>query len=60
VVPLLFVAAAGALVLNTIVAQPARAAVGIAVVLSGVPAYYWWRRRTSSAAPALVSDRDAE
>ena len=40
----LFVAAATALVLNTLVAQPARAAVGLAIVLSGVPAFYWWRR----------------
>ena len=46
VTPLLFVAAAAALVHNTIVAQPARAAIGIANVLSGVPAYYWWRKRT--------------
>jgi basic amino acid/polyamine antiporter, APA family len=45
VTPLLFVASAAALVLNTIVSQPARAAIGIAVVLSGVPAYFWWRRR---------------
>jgi APA family basic amino acid/polyamine antiporter len=42
--PALFVAAAAALVLNTIAAQPARAAVGIAVVLLGVPVYLVWRR----------------
>lgn len=48
ITPLLFVAAAAALVLNTIVAQPARAAVGLGIVLSGVPAFYWWKR---SAAP---------
>jgi APA family basic amino acid/polyamine antiporter len=46
VTPLLFVASATLLVLNTIVSQPARAAIGIIVVLSGVPAYYWWRRST--------------
>lgn len=52
VTPLLFVASAAALVLNTIASQPKRA--GIGLVLSGVPAYYWWRRttRASSAAPA--------
>ena len=44
VTPLLFVVSAAALVLNTIVSQPSRAAIGIIVVLSGVPAYYWWRR----------------
>jgi APA family basic amino acid/polyamine antiporter len=46
VTPILFVASAALLVLNTIVSQPARAAIGLVVVLSGVPAYYWWRRST--------------
>ena len=46
VTPLLFVASAALLVLNTIVSQPTRAAIGIAVVFSGVPAFYWWRRST--------------
>lgn len=41
--PLLFTIAATALVANTIVTQPGRAAVGIAVVLLGVPVYYVWR-----------------
>jgi APA family basic amino acid/polyamine antiporter len=50
--PVLFVAAAAALVLNTIVAQPARAAVGIAIVLSGVPVFYWWKR-TAAPQPDL-------
>lgn len=44
VTPLLFTASAAALVINTVVTQPARAAVGIAVVLSGVPAFFWWRK----------------
>ena len=47
VTPLLFVVAAAALVLNTIIAQPSRAAVGIVVVLTGVPAYFWWRRQNT-------------
>jgi basic amino acid/polyamine antiporter, APA family len=42
--PLLFIAAAVALVANTIVTQPARAAIGIAVVLFGIPVYFVWRR----------------
>jgi APA family basic amino acid/polyamine antiporter len=46
--PLLFVVSAALLVLNTVVAQPARAAVGIVIVLSGTPAYYWWRTRSRS------------
>ncbi len=45
VTPLLFVASAVALVLNTIVSQPGRAAVGLGFVLIGVPAFYVWRGR---------------
>ena len=43
--PLLFIMAAGALVLNTIVTQIGRAAIGLGIVILGVPAYYIWRRR---------------
>ena len=49
VTPSLFILAAVALVLNTIVAQPARAALGIGIVLLGAPAYLIWRRRTQYA-----------
>ena len=42
--PLLFVASAVAIVLNTMVSQPARAALGLGLVLLGVPAFYLWRR----------------
>jgi APA family basic amino acid/polyamine antiporter len=45
VTPLLFVASAAAIVLNTIVSQPGRAAVGLGLVLLGVPAFYVWRAR---------------
>ncbi len=41
--PLLFILAAAALVVNTIATQPGRAAVGIAVVLLGIPVYFVWR-----------------
>lgn len=40
-----FIAMVGAVVLNTIVTQPGRAAIGFGVVLTGVPAYFIWRRR---------------
>jgi basic amino acid/polyamine antiporter, APA family len=50
--PMLFIAAAVALVLNTIVTQPQRAAVGLGIVLLGAPAYAIWRRRTAIATPA--------
>jgi basic amino acid/polyamine antiporter, APA family len=43
--PLLFIAAAAALVVNTMVTQPARAAVGLGIALLGAPAYLAWRAR---------------
>ena len=46
--PLLFILAAIALVGNTIVTQPGRAAVGIGVVLLGLPVYFLWRKGESS------------
>ena len=49
VTPILFVASAAAIVLNTIVSQPGRAAVGIGVLLLGSPAYLIWRRRGAPA-----------
>jgi APA family basic amino acid/polyamine antiporter len=45
--PLLFVASAVAIVLNSIVSQPGRAALGIGLVLLGVPAFYVWRARAA-------------
>ena len=46
ITPLLFVVAAAALALNTIVTQPTRAGIGIAIVLLGAPAYFIWRRKS--------------
>ncbi len=43
--PILFIAAAVVLVLNTIVTQMSRAAIGLGLVLLGAPAYFFWRRR---------------
>jgi basic amino acid/polyamine antiporter, APA family len=43
--PLIFIAIVAAFVLNTIAARPARAALGIGVVLTGIPGYLIWRRR---------------
>jgi APA family basic amino acid/polyamine antiporter len=45
VTPVLFVAAATALVLNTIMTQSVRAAIGLGVVALGAPAFYAWRAR---------------
>jgi len=44
--PALFVLAAAAIVLNTVITQPAQAAIGIGVVLLGAPAFLMWRRGT--------------
>jgi APA family basic amino acid/polyamine antiporter len=43
--PLLFILAAAALVINTIIAQPRVASIGLAIVLAGAPAYWYWKRR---------------
>ena len=47
--PVLFIVAAAAIVLNTFIAQPGRALVGIAVVLLGAPAYLIWRSKSGTA-----------
>jgi basic amino acid/polyamine antiporter, APA family len=47
--PVIFVAAAMAVVISTIVGQPVRAAIGLAVVFLGAPAYAFWRRTASIA-----------
>ena len=60
--PLLFVLAAGLLVLNTMVTQPGRAAVGLSVVVLGTPAFYAWRaasRRRARLAEMEPSLRDS-
>ena len=60
VTPLLFVVAAGALVVNTIQTQIGRAAVGLGFVALGAPVYFAWRSRAQrsasrDAAPASTS-----
>ena len=45
ITPLLFIAAAGALVINTMVTQPGLAAIGFGIVLLGAPAYFIWNGR---------------
>jgi APA family basic amino acid/polyamine antiporter len=42
--PIIFIGAAMALVVSTVATQPARAAIGLAIVLLGAPAYAFWRR----------------
>ena len=45
ITPLLFIAAAGALVINTMVTQPGLTAIGFGIVLLGAPAYFIWGGR---------------
>jgi APA family basic amino acid/polyamine antiporter len=45
ITPALFVVAAAAIVANAMFTQTTRALIGIAVVLTGVPAYNLWRKR---------------
>jgi APA family basic amino acid/polyamine antiporter len=49
--PLLFVLAAAAIVMSTVVGQPERAAAGVGIVLLGAPAYWVWRSRSRAQAP---------
>jgi basic amino acid/polyamine antiporter, APA family len=42
--PALFIATAAAIVLNTIVARPVQALIGLGIVATGVPVYFLWRR----------------
>ncbi len=46
--PAVFVLAAAVIVVNTMVTQPAQAAIGIGVVLLGAPAYVLWRKGAAS------------
>lgn len=48
VTPLLFVLAAWAIVGNTLLRQPLEAGIGLAVVLTGAPAYLIWRSRRTA------------
>ena len=50
ITPILFVASAAALVLNTMREQPTRALIGLAAVAIGTPAFYVWRALSRRAA----------
>ena len=54
--PLLFILAAAALVVNTVVAQPRTAGIGLGIVFLGAPAYLIWRsrKRVTSEEPIVV------
>ena len=46
--PSLFVLSAVGIVVTTLITQPGRALVGVAVVLAGLPAFWLWRRNSIS------------
>ena len=48
ITPILFVLSAGVIVINTMIDNPVRAAIGIAATLSAVPIHAIWVRRTGS------------
>jgi len=50
ITPILFVASAAALVLNTLREQPQRALIGLGAVVIGTPAFYVWRALSRRAA----------
>jgi APA family basic amino acid/polyamine antiporter len=54
VTPVLFIASALAIVLNTVVTQPQRGLIGLGGVALGIPIYFFWRSRrvVSGAEPA--------
>lgn len=56
---LLFIAAAAALVANTIITQPTRAGIGLGIVLLGAPAYLIWRPKIESGEDNLLN-RESE
>ncbi len=58
--PLLFILSAIALVGNTIIAQPADAMKGLAMVLLGVPAYIFWRQKSKEAGASEEAGSDRE
>jgi APA family basic amino acid/polyamine antiporter len=55
VTPLVFILAAAALVLNTVLATPRDAAFGTGLVLLGVPVYFIWQWHSKRAVPAPPS-----
>jgi len=55
ITPLLFVAASSAIVVNAVLTQTGRALLGVAVVLTGVPAYFVWQSRRPGAKPPAVT-----
>ena len=58
VTPILFVVAAIALVINTIVTQPGISSIGLAFVALGAPVFFIWRSRARASVPAVASSAE--
>jgi basic amino acid/polyamine antiporter, APA family len=50
--PALFILAAAAIVVNSLVKQPTQGLYGLGIVATGVPAYFIWRRRSIAQIPS--------
>jgi APA family basic amino acid/polyamine antiporter len=57
--PLLFVMAAAALVVNVVVSTPKNGAIGLSIVVLGLPAYGLWRIRGKHDNPSQVRSEEA-
>jgi APA family basic amino acid/polyamine antiporter len=57
VAPLLFVAAAVAIVANQVWADPRESAIGLALVAAGLPVYYFWARKGAAQGAEANADR---
>jgi APA family basic amino acid/polyamine antiporter len=58
VTPVLFIASALAIVINTLVTQPVRGFIGLGGVALGIPIYYVWRSRGTVAPPTETTARE--
>jgi len=58
VTPILFVVAAVALVINTIITQPGISSIGLAFVALGAPVFFIWRSRGRASVPAVASSAE--
>jgi basic amino acid/polyamine antiporter, APA family len=47
----LFVSACAAIVISTIAASPTNSAIGLIILLAGIPVYWYWSRRSRSTPP---------
>lgn len=60
VVPMIFIAALLALVINTFLALPRASLLGLAMVALGLPAYWYWTRAAGVTSPKSMSARNSD